>query len=120
VNGQDQQNAIGGGTAFPIPAYNQFDVGPFFILKKSFGKLDLSGGARIDSRSFKGQSAYVDTTNPFYPVLYTGNNPATAPNVVKQFDVLDKTFSGFSGSFGATYNFSNEFLLKAKYRGIIG
>jgi iron complex outermembrane receptor protein len=112
VNGQYQQNAIGGGTAFPIPAYNQFDVGPFFILKKSFGKLDLSGGARIDSRSFKGQSAYVDTTNPFYPVLYTGNNPATAPNVVKQFDVLDKTFSGFSGSFGATYNFSNEFLLK--------
>jgi len=113
VNGQYQNNTIGDATDFPIPAYHQFDIGPFFILKKTFGKLDLQAGARYDSRSFHGQAAYIDTTNAYYPSLYTGPNPATAPNVAQQFAALNKTFSGATGSFGATYNFSNEFLIKA-------
>jgi iron complex outermembrane receptor protein len=113
VNGQYQNNAIGDATDFPIPAYHQFDIGPFIIFKKTFGKLDLSAGGRYDSRSFHGQAAYIDTTNAFYPSLYTGPNPTTAPNVAPQFSALNKTFSGTTGSFGATYNFSNAFLLKA-------
>jgi iron complex outermembrane receptor protein len=113
VNGQYQDNKIGDATDFPIPAYHQFDVGPFFIIKKSFGKLDLVGGARYDSRSFHGQAAYIDTTVAFYPSLYTGPNPTTAPNVTQQFAALNKTFTGATGSFGATYNFSNQFLIKA-------
>jgi len=112
VNGQYQNNAIGDATDFPIPAYHQFDVGPFAIIKKSFGKLDLSAGARYDTRSFNGQAAYIDTLNNKYPQLYTGSNPTTANGVTPQFSALNKTFSGFSGSFGATYNFSDEFLLK--------
>ncbi|HEY8783598.1 MAG TPA: TonB-dependent receptor [Mucilaginibacter sp.] len=112
VNGQYQDNAIGGATVFPIPAYHQFDIGPFFIIKKSYGKLDLSGGARYDSRSFTGQAAYVDTTNVFYPSLYTGPNPTGTPNVYQHFSALNKIFSGATGSFGATYNFSGQFLLK--------
>jgi iron complex outermembrane receptor protein len=113
VNGQYQNNTIGGGTVFPIPAYHQSDIGPFFIIKKSYGKLDISAGARYDTRSFTGQAAYIDTTNVTFPSLYTGPNPTTAPNVYSQFTALNKTFSGYSGSFGATYNFSDEFLLKA-------
>jgi iron complex outermembrane receptor protein len=113
VNGQYQNNTIGDATDFPIPAYHQFDIGPFFIIKKSFGKLDLEGGARYDSRSFSGQAAYIDTTRAFYPSLYTGPNPTTTPNVAQQFSALNKTFSGATGSFGATYNFSDAFLLKA-------
>ncbi|MEO6522674.1 MAG: TonB-dependent receptor [Mucilaginibacter sp.] len=112
VNGMYQDNTLGAGTDFPIPNYHQFDIGPFFFIKKSFGKLDVSTGARFDSRSFTGEAAYIDNTNATFPSLYTGNNPATAPNVDKQFDALSKTFTGFSGSFGATYNFSNEFLIK--------
>ncbi|HTD39474.1 MAG TPA: TonB-dependent receptor [Mucilaginibacter sp.] len=112
VNGQYQNNTIGDATVFPIPAYHQFDIGPFFIIKKTFGKLDLEGGARYDSRSFHGQAAYIDTATTF-PSLYTGTNPTTTPNVVPQFSALNKTFSGATGSFGATYNFSNEFLIKA-------
>ena len=112
VNGQYQNNAIGDATDFPIPAYHQFDVGPFFILKKTIGKLDLAAGARYDRRSFSGQAAYIDTATTF-PSLYTGPNPATAPNVTPQFSTLNKTFSGATGSFGATYNFSDAFLLKA-------
>ncbi len=113
VNGQYQNNTIGQATAFPIPAYHQFDVGPFAIVRKSFGKLDLSAGGRYDVRTFNGQSAYIDTLSGSYPQLYEGSNPTTAPNVIPQFAALNKTFSGFSGSFGGTYNFSNAFLLKA-------
>ncbi len=112
VNGQYQNNTIGDATEFPIPAYHQFDIGPFIIMKKSFGKLDLSGGARVDSRSFHGQAAYIDTAGK-YPVLYTQSNATTPPTVISQFSALNKTFSGFNGSFGAAYNFSNNFLLKA-------
>ena len=112
LNGFYQNNSLGTGTAFPIPAYHQFDIGPFAIIKKSFGKLDLSGGARFDNRSFNGQAAYIDTSVAYYPSLYTGSNPTTAPNVTPQFTALHKDFSGFSGSFGGTYNFSNAFLLK--------
>jgi iron complex outermembrane receptor protein len=112
INGMYQKNTLGAGTDFPIPNYHQFDIGPFFFIKKSFGKLDVSTGARFDSRSFTGEAAYIDTTNSTFPSLYTGSNPTTAANVTKQFDALSKTFTGFSGSFGATYNFSNEFLIK--------
>jgi iron complex outermembrane receptor protein len=113
LNGQYQNNTIGGATDFPIPAYHQFDIGPFLIMKKSFGKLDLSGGARFDSRSFHGQAAYIDTAAGKYQQLYTGSNPGSTPNVVPQFAALNKTFTGFNGSFGGAYNFSDHFLLKA-------
>lgn len=113
VNGQYQNNTIGGATAFPIPAYHQFDIGPFAIIKKSFGKLDLSGGIRYDSRSFTGQAAYIDTASGKFPELYIGSNPTTTPNVISQFTALNKIFSGVSGSFGGSYNFSQAFLIKA-------
>jgi iron complex outermembrane receptor protein len=112
INGMYQNNSLGYSTDFPIPAYHQFDIGPFFVVKKSFGKLDLSGGARYDTRSFSGQAAYIDTTRAFYPTLYTGANPGSTPNVTQQFSALNKTFSGVSGSLGATYNFSDAFLMK--------
>ncbi len=112
INGQYQNNTIGDATDFPIPAYHQFDIGPFFIIKKSYGKLDLDGGARYDTRSITSQTAYVDNTIPYYPTLYTGANPTNTPNVTQQFSGFGKTFSGVTGSFGATYNFSDKFLVK--------
>jgi iron complex outermembrane receptor protein len=113
VNGMYQNNTLGYSTAFPIPAYHQFDIGPFFVLKKTYGKLDLSVGARYDSRSFSGQAAYIDTSKAYFPSLYTGSNPTGTPNVTQQFSALNKTFSGASYSFGGTYNFSDRFLMKA-------
>ncbi|HWB93954.1 MAG TPA: TonB-dependent receptor [Puia sp.] len=113
VNGMYQNNALGYSTDFPIPAYHQFDLGPFLVEKKSFGKLDLLGGIRFDTRSFSGQSAYIDNSIPYYPVLYKGPDPATTPNVSQQFAALSKTFSGFTGSLGGTYNISDRFLVKA-------
>jgi iron complex outermembrane receptor protein len=112
VNGMYQNNSLGYSTDFPIPAYHQFDVGPFFVLKKTFGKLDLEGGLREDTRIFSGQAAYIDTAVKYYPTIYTGSNPGGTPNVTQQFSALNKTFSGTSGSIGGTYNFSDKFLLK--------
>jgi iron complex outermembrane recepter protein len=112
VNGQYQNNSLGYSTDFPIPAYHQFDIGPFFVIKKSFGKLDLSGGARYDTRSFTGKAAYIDTAKQYFPTLYTGSNPTSTANVTQQFSALSKTFSGVSGSLGAAYNFSDQFLVK--------
>ena len=113
VNGMYQQNNLGYSTDFPIPAYHQFDIGPFFVIKKTFGKLDISGGARYDSRSFNGKAAYIDTATKYFPTLYNGPNPGSTPNVTQQFSALNKTFTGGSGSIGATYNFSSKFLIKA-------
>ena len=112
VNGMYQRNALGYGTDFPIPEYSQFDIGPFFVVKKTFGKLDLSGGVRFDTRSFNGKAAYLDTSVQFYPTLYTLPNPGSNPDVVQQFYALKKNFSGPSGSLGATYNFSDKLLVK--------
>jgi len=113
VNGMYQDNALGYSTDFPIPAYHQFDIGPFLVEKKSLGKLDVTGGIRIDTRTFDGKAAYIDTTVAYFPSLYTGANPLSAPGVTQQFSALSKSFSGFSGSLGATYNFSDRFLIKA-------
>lgn len=112
INGMYQKNSLGYSTDFPIPPYHQFDIGPFFVVKKTFGKLDISGGARYDQRTFSGQSAYVDTAVKYFPTLYQTGGTTNAPNVIQQFPALNKTFSGVSGSLGATYNFSNAFLLK--------
>jgi len=111
VNGMYQNNTLGYSTDFPIPAYHQFDIGPFIAIKKTFGKLDLSGGIRDDSRTFNGQAAYVNNGTT-YPTLYTGPNPTGTAGITQQFAALNKVFTGTSGSFGATYNFSDQFLMK--------
>lgn len=114
INGMYQNNSLGSNsTDFPIPAYHEFDIGSFAVIKKSFGKLDMSGGIRYDHRSFDGKAAYIDTASGEFPFLYNGADAANAPNVAKQFDALNKSFSGVTGSIGGTYNFSDAFLLKA-------
>ncbi|ANI90794.1 hypothetical protein A9P82_13935 [Arachidicoccus ginsenosidimutans] len=112
VNGMYQNNSLGYSTDFPIPAYHQFDIGSFAVMKKTYDKLDVSAGVRYDHRSFNGKAAYIDTSGEF-PTLYKGSNPATTENVAQQFAALNKSFNGVTGSVGATYNFSNAFLIKA-------
>jgi iron complex outermembrane receptor protein len=111
VNGMYQNNNVTKGTRFVIPSYNQFDVGPFALIKKAFGKLDLAGGIRYDSRSFTNKQLYTKpnpVTNFDMPVF--GVDTAGA---YLQYPNYSHTFSGFTGSIGATYNFSERFSLKA-------
>jgi iron complex outermembrane recepter protein len=111
IDGMYQNNVVTQGTDFVIPSYNQFDLGPFAMVKKSINKLDISGGVRYDVRSFK--NFQLDTvTNPV-----TGfTMPAVAPDTVGEGQVFSNyshTFSGVSGSVGATYNFTDKFAVKA-------
>jgi iron complex outermembrane receptor protein len=111
INGMYQDNTSTNGTEFVIPSYHQFDLGPFVMAKRSFDKLDISGGLRFDTRSFKNFQLYT-APNPVtdFDMPVTGADTVGAAQV---FPNYSKTFSGWSGSLGATYNFSERFSMKA-------
>lgn len=111
VNGMYQVNRSKNATDFPIPDYNLFDIGGFFFAKKSFGKLDVSGGLRYDNRYIHWDDFYVgpDAGNGF-------NRKVTLPDTAGaslQFPSFTHHYSGVSGSLGVTYNISERLLLKA-------
>ncbi|MCW3462638.1 TonB-dependent receptor [Chitinophaga nivalis] len=111
VNGMYQVNKSKNGTDFPIPNYNLFDIGGFFFAKKSFGKLDISGGLRYDSRKIRWNDFYVgpNKANGFEKHMEL---PDTAGGHL-QFPAFSHNYTGISGSVGATYNLSERVLLKA-------
>jgi iron complex outermembrane receptor protein len=84
---------------FEIPDYHIFDVGGYGILEKDFNNLTLSGGLRYDLRSITGQPMYL--ANYFTP--QQEEVPAGTPGAYTQFPSVNKTYTGFSGSIGATY-----------------
>ncbi len=110
INGMYQQNTSTNGTEFIIPSFNQFDIGPFAMVKKSFGNLDLSGGIRFDSRAFTNQQMYTQSNGIDYDTPVYGKDTAGA---YQAFPYYHKLFSGFSGSLGMAYVFSNKWSAKA-------
>jgi iron complex outermembrane receptor protein len=110
VNGMYQRNT-NKGTEFIIPDYNQFDIGPFVMGTKTIGKLDLSAGARYDTRIFKNDAMYT-RPNPQTGFDMQVSLPDTAM-ADHPFYSFKHTFSGISASFGATYNITKKFLVKA-------
>lgn len=111
TNGMYQNNTVTNGTEFVIPSYHQFDIGPFVMVKKNFGKLDLAAGTRFDSRSFSNNDMYTSTdpVSGFDKPVYGADTIGAA----HPFYQYKHTFSGVSGSLGATYNFSENFSVKA-------
>ena len=97
INGMEQVSK-NKGTEFLVPEYNLFDIGLFAIAKKSLGKLDISGGLRYDSRNENGKDLYLNTDG------IKINEPD--PGSYHQFTAFNSTFTGMSGSIGATYQFS--------------
>jgi iron complex outermembrane receptor protein len=112
VNGMYQQNKNNGATDFVIPNYHSFDAGPFVFTKRSFGKLDIAAGVRYDMRLFQSDSLFIKPNPATGFDMQTPANPNDS-SVVKQFSAYKHTFSGFSGSAGATYNFNDNFTVKA-------
>ena len=98
VNGM-QQSFKNKGTAFLFPEYKSFDFGIYSIAKKTIDKLTLTGGLRFDTRNFKGDDLYVDETG--------ARLPGPAAGATQQFKAYSSNFSGFSGSIGAAYNFTD-------------
>ena len=91
INGMSQQNNNKADEVL-IPEYKQYDLGGFITTKKSFYKLTLTGGLRGDHRSLS-TSRFEDGTNV-------------------KFSKLEKTFSNFSGSIGASYNLNDNLTFK--------
>jgi iron complex outermembrane receptor protein len=110
VNGMYQTNDVTGGTEFIIPSYHQFDIGPFALLKKTWDKLDIAGGLRYDSRTFKNDALY---TKPDPVTGFDTPVPATTVGADNPFSAASYHFSGVSGSIGATYNFNEKLSVKA-------
>jgi len=111
VNGMYQMNRNLNGTDFPIPDYDLLDVGGFLFIKKSLGKVDVSGGVRYDTRSWNWEDQYVQH-NPETGYDQLLKMPGKA-GAVLQFPSYDRNFNGISGSLGATYNITERLLLKA-------
>ncbi len=110
INGMYQVNKVTNGTDFVIPSYNQFDIGPFAVVKRSFGKFDLEAGVRQDFRIFNNQQLYTKpnpTTGFDMPV--TGADTVGASKVFSNYHAL---FQGISGSLGATYNVTSQLCIK--------
>lgn len=63
---------------YEIPNYRNFEIGAFAIVEKNIGALTLSGGLRYDITNFVGDAMY-------------------------QFTPFNNTYSGWSGSIGASY-----------------
>ncbi len=91
-----------------IPNYNFFQVGAFVIANYKVGKLDISGGARFDNRSFTAQGQWIDTTNVAQAPV-----PANTPGAFQEFTPFTSNFSGLSGSVGATYSITKSLYAKA-------
>jgi iron complex outermembrane receptor protein len=111
VNGMYQVNRSKAATDFPIPDYNLFDAGAFLFIKKTFGKLDVSGGIRYDNRHISWRDFYVvpNAANGFEQQIKL---PDTA-GAHLQFPAFKHVYKGISGSLGFTYNINERLLLKA-------
>ena len=110
VNGMYQTNNVTDGTAFLIPSYHQFDFGGFGMVKKEFGKLNLSGGIRYDFRQFSNEELYI-APNPVSG--FDQAVSADAAGATKLFSSYKTQFSGVSGSVGLTYLLNDSWSFKA-------
>jgi iron complex outermembrane recepter protein len=99
-----QQTSKNKGEEFLIPEYNLFDIGFFTIVKKSFGKLDISGGLRYDTRVEHGSDLFLDEDGVKIETVKPGS--------IQKFEAFNTTFSGISGSIGATYQISETVFIK--------
>lgn len=111
ANGMYQTNDVTKGTEFIIPSYHQFDLGPFFLVKKSFDKLDVSGGLRYDRRSFANDYLFTkpDPATGFDRPVYGTDTIGAA----KSFSNFSHIFGGASGSLGFAYNATDKVSFKA-------
>lgn len=110
INGMCQTNKVTDGTEFIIPSYKQFDFGGFAMVKKDYGKLNLSGGIRYDLRYFSNDELYT-APNPI-----SGFDQPVNSNTVgatQSFSNYKTHFAGLSGSLGLAYLVNERWSLKA-------
>ncbi|WP_426671058.1 TonB-dependent receptor [Mucilaginibacter sp. McL0603] len=80
---------------YEIPNYTNFEIGGYAIVEKNFKNLTLSGGLRFDRTDFVGDPMSLNDVGNIVP---TGT-----PGSTVQFSAFNNTYSGLSGSIGASY-----------------
>ncbi len=113
ANGMHQTNDVTQGTEFVVPSYTQFDVGGFATARKEIGKLTLSGGLRVDYRHLTTQQLSV-RPNPVsgFDQPATGSDTAGTDRLFSRYGT---SFSGLTGSIGASYTLSKHWALKLNF-----
>jgi len=93
---------------FEIPNYTNFEIGAYAVLEKNFKNLTLSGGLRIDRTDFAGNQMYLlNAGTPQQAIV-----PAATPGAVLQFPGFNNTYTGPSGSIGASYQLPDDNYIK--------
>lgn len=87
------------------PGYKSWDNGLFLFAQKKTDKLVLNGGLRMDIRRMRINRLYADAEGNFSEVPISGGQV--------RFVGLDKVYSNPTASFGATYNLSSRWAIKA-------
>jgi iron complex outermembrane receptor protein len=110
ANGMSQTNTHLQATDFPIPAYRLFDIGGFGVAKKTFGKLELTGGLRYDVRQMRWDDFYLapDPATGFEGAAEPGTPGATRP-----FVAFEHTYQGLSASLGGSLALGERWVLRA-------
>ncbi len=89
---------------FEIPNYTDLQAGGYAILEEDYKNLTVSGGLRYDYNNFIGQSMYLlNAGTPEQEVV-----SASTPGAMLQFSSFNNTYTGPSGSIGASYQLPDE------------
>ncbi|HVA98330.1 MAG TPA: TonB-dependent receptor, partial [Bacteroidia bacterium] len=96
---------------FEIPNYTNFEIGAYAILEKDFKNLTLSGGLRYDMTNFIGQSMYLSNVGTPEQTIVS----ATTTGASEQFEGFNNTYSGPSGSIGASYQLRKNNYVKLNF-----
>ncbi len=90
---------------YEIPDYRNFEIGGFAIAQKNIKALTLSGGLRYDVTHFTGDPMSLDDDGNIVP--------KGTPGSTVQFIAFNNTYSGLSGSIGASYQLPHDHYVKA-------
>lgn len=99
---QENQNL---GAEFLIPAYRLLDGGVFGVTKRTFGRLDLSGGLRYDQRRITADALWLGPDEEPVPAGTAGAEP--------KFGAFRNTYRNWSGSLGGALSLTEQLVLKA-------
>jgi len=105
LSGMQQQNRIAG-EEYLIPAYRLLDGGLCAVTRKTRGRLDFSGGLRLDGRHLVGDGLSLDRQAKPRPA------PA-GPATDQQFVGFRNGYGNLAGSLGAAFNLTERLVLKA-------
>jgi len=93
---------------YEIPNYHNFEIGTYGLLEKTIARLTLSGGLRLDETNFKGQAMYLANAGTPQQTIV----PPNTPGAILQFNAFNNTYSGWSGSLGASYQLPHNNYIK--------